>query len=522
VCHAWYWVANWVCQAWFWVAKWICLFWFWVAKWVCISWAVIIHLICSGDAGPVFLLTDGSVLLNENASGYGTHRWWRLAPDTNGSYAAGTWIRMADANVGRKYFAAGVLADGRLIVCGGEYSDASGSNQTDRTTSAEIYDPVANAWTVLSAPPGATQIGDAPCAVLADGRFLVGEIDNTNTFFFTPGVDTWAAGPAKQTSPAEESWVLMPEGTVLAPQAASAPSAEKFDPATNAWFGANQLSATIFEVSSAEVGPGILLTDGRAFFVGANSGRTALYTAGANATAAGTWAAGPNIPNRPGDSRAQGSKDGPGALLPGGKVLFAAAPLDGKLNSYLTPCSFYEFDGTSLVQVTDPPNADCATYFGRLLPLPSGEVLWCREDDDGIYLYLNTEPPNKGWRPVITNAPTVLVPGTTINVSGQQFNGLSQAQGYGDDYSAATNYPIVRIRHRQSGHIRYCHTSNHTTQVGGATVTSMGVATGAAIITTHVDLPSDLELGASDLVVVANGIPSDVLAVTVTTRDRDG
>jgi hypothetical protein len=36
----------------------------------------------------------------------------------------------------------------------------------------------------------------------------------------------------------------------------------------------------------------------------------------------------------------------------------------------------------------------------------------------------------------------------------------------------------------------------------------MGVATAAAIITTQVKTPMNLELGASELTVVANGIPS--------------
>jgi uncharacterized RmlC-like cupin family protein len=117
--------------------------------------------------------------------------------------------------------------------------------------------------------------------------------------------------------------------------------------------------------------------------------------------------------------------------------------------------------------------------------------------------------------------PNVLIPGATINVSGRQFNGMSQAVGYGDDYTAATNYPIVRIRNVQSGRIRYCRTANHTrVDASGNTVTSMGVATGAAIITTQVRLPTDLELGPSELFVVANGIPSQPAEVVV--RSRSG
>jgi hypothetical protein len=52
----------------------------------------------------------------------------------------------------------------------------------------------------------------------------------------------------------------------------------------------------------------------------------------------------------------------------------------------------------------------------------------------------------------------------------------------------------------------------------GNTVTSMGVATGATIITTQVALPADLEMGQSELFVVANGIPSDAAPVVVLPR----
>jgi hypothetical protein len=43
----------------------------------------------------------------------------------------------------------------------------------------------------------------------------------------------------------------------------------------------------------------------------------------------------------------------------------------------------------------------------------------------------------------------------------------------------------------------------------------MGVATGKRKVSTHFDVPSGIETGASSLVVVANGIPSKSVAVTV-------
>ena len=511
-CNAFYWVANWVCQGWYWLATWVCVAAYRVATWVCLAWHWFTHIRCSGNAGPVFLLTDGSILLNENAGGYGTHRWWKLLPDGNGNYS-GSWVQVADSNVARKYFASAVLADGRLLVCGGEYTDASGSQSQDEAVTAEIYDPLADSWTVLPSPPGATQIGDPPLAVLPDGRVLVGEIDDTTVFIFTPGPDTWTAGPAKGTRSSEESWVLMPDSTVVTVQTDASGNAEKYDVASNAWISAGTLPANIIDTASAEIGPGILLPDGRAFFVGANAGRTALYTSGTTSTAAGSWTVGPTIPTQPGDTNPLGSKDGPGALMPGGKVLFTAGPVDGSSGNFLAPSRFFEFDGTALARVRDAPNADCPTYQGRLLPLPNGQVLWAREDKDEMYAYTNTEAPLDAWRPVIDQCPRTLSPDATVTLTGRQFNGLSQAQGYGDDYSAATNYPLVRVRHLRSDAVRYCRTSDHS---------SMGVATGNLTVTTQVHVPADIRLGVSVLEVVANGIASPPCLVNVVEFDNRG
>src|SRR5438270_1055535 len=89
-------------------------------------------------ASTMLLLTDGTVLAFEANQG---KKCWRLAPNSTGSYVAGTWTELASMNNGREYFASAVLRDGRVIVAGGEYSDAGGN-----ADKAEIFDPVANTW----------------------------------------------------------------------------------------------------------------------------------------------------------------------------------------------------------------------------------------------------------------------------------------------------------------------------------------------------------------------------------------
>jgi hypothetical protein len=85
------------------------------------------------------------------------------------------------------------------------------------------------------------------------------------------------------------------------------------------------------------------------------------------------------------------------------------------------------------------------------------------------------------------------------------FNGLSQANAYGDDYQSATNYPLVRITITSTGHVFYCRTHGHS---------SMAVASPAKVLTKF-DVPSGIDTGAGELEVVANGIASTPVAVTV-------
>src|SRR5262249_50285437 len=70
-------------------------------------------------AGIAFLLTDGTVMVQgNNESDFAL-----LTPDKSGSYVKGTWKRIASLPSGYSpdAFASAVLADGRVIIEGGEY-----------------------------------------------------------------------------------------------------------------------------------------------------------------------------------------------------------------------------------------------------------------------------------------------------------------------------------------------------------------------------------------------------------------
>jgi hypothetical protein len=449
-------------------------------------------------ASTMLLMTDGSVMCQEQ----GGIRWKRLTPDIHGSYVNGTWSDLAPMHWTRRYYASAVLRDGRVIVCGGEYSNAGG--WTDKT---EMYNPQTDTWTEINSPPGWGGVGDAPCAVLPDGQFFLGHFSSTKTAIYDPVTNTWTAGPLKGSSSSEESWVLLPDDTVVTVRCNSSQRAEKYDPASNSWFSAGTLPVNIIEISSSEIGAGVLLNNGNAFFAGATN-HTAVYTPPAISTHQGVWVAGPDFPNHS-SGQTVGCKDTPSCLLTNGRVLIAAGPVDGNRDSWLTPTLFHQFDGTAITRVSDPPNATNVPYIGRMLLLPTGQVLFAAETNE-IYAYTYFSCPDVCWRPHITSAPWLVRRFFSYSLSGRLFNGLSQAVGYGDDASSATNYPLVRIRHLATGKVRYCRTFDHST---------MAVATGTAVVSTNFTVPGDIEEGVSELCVIANGISSPCVPVYVGSLD---
>jgi hypothetical protein len=155
----------------------------------------------------------------------------------------------------------------------------------------------------------------------------------------------------------------------------------------------------------------------------------------------------------------------------------------------------YEFDGSKFTAV--------GSEGGSPLLLPTGQVLMLGYTQA---LYTPSGQPQAAWAPHVTSVARRLIHGRTYKVSGTQFNGLSQAMSFGDEYQNATNYPLVRIMNKTSGHVFYAKTHDHST---------MGVATGSKLVSTFFDVPANIELGASVLQVVANGIGSPTVTVTV-------
>ena len=95
------------------------------------------------------------------------------------------------------------------------------------------------------------------------------------------------------------------------------------------------------QTSSREIGPAVLLPNGKCLFVGA-TGHTALYTMPSDPTQPGIWQAGPDFPTDVYGNQLE-AKDAPGCLMVNGKVLCVVAPHGDSDSGYPYGQQFFEY-----------------------------------------------------------------------------------------------------------------------------------------------------------------------------------
>lgn len=442
-----------------------------------------------------FQMTDGTVL----AQGFNCSDFWKLTPDITGSYVNGTWTQVASLPPGYApdATASAVLANGQLLIEGGEYSDCG--VVFSLTNQGAIFNPIANTWTTVTPPKGWNYIGDSPSTVLADGTYLIGNKLTKQMRKLDPTTMTWTTASSKGKSDfnAEEGWTLLASGSVLTADVKNAPNSEIYDATAKKpeWTTAGSTIVDLHSPSPfgcinygpkdklcyyppGEIGPAILRPDGTVFYTGSYTknngpGNTAIYD-----SLAGGWTVGPTFPN--GDN----AGDSFAVLLTDGNVL-----VEGDSGTS------YLWNGSTFTPGPYTP--------GSLMILPNGQVLIGGGTTE---VYTSSGTYQSAWQPTISSFPSSVNPGSTYSISGTQFNGLSQAGSFGDEFQFATNYPLVQITNSSTKHVFYARTHDHS---------SMGVATGTATVSTNFDVPSTIETGASTLVVIANGIPSAPVSITV-------
>jgi hypothetical protein len=449
------------------------------------------------------LLSDGSVLVHNSCE----QDWYKLTPDSSGSYINGTWskISLLPSGYAPLYFGSAVLPDGRLVIEGGEYN-ARTEHKCNAvwTTQGAIYDPLANTWTPIAPPSGWANIGDAWGGVLANGTYLQTSCCIKEQALLDPTTLTWTpTGAGKFDVPDEEPIAMIPGGNLLTVDAyvfqydATGTNSEIYDASTGTWSSAGSTVVPLWDYfpdanhASYEVGPAALRPDGTVFATGAyggGAGHTSIYN-----TKTGRWTPGPDFPGN------FDIADGPACTLPNGNVFMMASP-----GVFQTGARFLQWDGSQLAFDTAPnPFSGDSSYYGNMVMLPTGQVLFT--DFSTVAVYTPAGGPKAGWLPRVTSAPAKMSRGATYSIAGTQFNGVSQGCYYGDDYASATNFPIVRFTNQTTGHVFYGRTHGFS---------YMGVQY-PGIVSTEVDIPAGMETGVASMQVVASGIASPAVTVTI-------
>ena len=478
------------------------------------TWTKVTTPFPGGNPETALLLTDGTVLMHDQC----TPNWYRLTPDVNGSYVAGTWTLMAPLPAGYSplYYASSVLPDGRLIMNGGEYNGASCSSAF--TKLGALYDPVANSWTAVPPPSGWNSIGDAASVILPNGNYMLqnptSKLQAIATVAPLPATTvTWApTGSNKADTNDEEGWTPLTTGDLLTVDTnrsigANSP-AELYSPTTGAWSATGTAPSVLVDPNSHEIGPAVRRPDGSVFQSGSSScsaagcvGHTAIYDA-----TTGTWSAGPDFPAISGAD--YDVTDGPAAILPDGNVLVQASPAYSCGSAFCAPSHFFEFNGATLVRVNEPATAPMvAAYEGRLLVLPTGQILWSvGQSASDVEVYTPKGKPKAAWAPVVkTVSPTLVRGHDNYLLSGRRLQGVSNGAAYGDDAQMASNYPMVRIINTASGHVCFAHMHDYASSHASFDMPAVAPPV----------WEQPCETGASQLQAIVNGIASAGVAVTV-------
>lgn len=448
------------------------------------TWTPLVNPAPPGGTGTMELLSDGTVIMQQGGV---SKNWIKLTPDANGSYVNGTWSTIAPMGLERLYTATKTLQDGRIFVLGGEYTGPNGTQNF--ANSGEIYDPVANTWTPIPNFPRSA-FGDDPSAMLPDGRVLCGYISGPQTFIYSPFTNSWSQGPTKLNNDRsdEETWVKLPDDSILSYNVFSPQTAQRFDPALNQWIDSGTVPVQLETTAGKELGPAHLLPDGRVVFIGGTN-HNAIYTPSAIPGGTGSWAA---LPDTPGGI---GANDAPGCMMPNGHILYVAGDIS---TNFRPPSEMFEFDpiANTITKVTPAIiNLNVSAYVTRMLMLPSGQVLFTNGGNQ-LFVYDCDGGPQPSWAPTIS---TITSNGNNnFTLTGTQLNGISEGASYGDDAEMSTNYPIIRLKDA-NGLVTYARTFNWS---------STGVATGSKIVSTQFNLANGMPTGPFSIAVVANGISS--------------
>jgi N-acetylneuraminic acid mutarotase len=208
------------------------------------------------------LLANGEVLV---AGGAGRTVTGELASAELYNPTTNTWSSVGYLATARDHHTATLLANGKVLVAGGWAGPT--------LSSAELFDPLTNTWSLAS--PMGTARHSATATLLPSGKVLVagGADKNGNPLasaeLYDPISDSWSPAGSMATARSGQTATLLANGRVLVAGGDGTypigrlASAEVYDPATNTWSSAGSMAAARTNSTATLLGNGkVLLTGG--------------------------------------------------------------------------------------------------------------------------------------------------------------------------------------------------------------------------------------------------------------------
>src|SRR5262249_14885883 len=147
------------------------------------------------------------------------------------------WFSTGKMNVGRAFATTTVLADGTVLVAGGQGAGGGTLN------TVEVFDPTAGQWTLLPWALGTARYVHRP-PLLAHGKVMVlgglaGSAATPNAEIYDPAVQKWSAAAPMANGRYYFTATTLQTGSILVtggqPYATVGNTAEVYDPIANTW-----------------------------------------------------------------------------------------------------------------------------------------------------------------------------------------------------------------------------------------------------------------------------------------------
>lgn len=506
---------------------------------------------------------------NENYDGRYTEHWYRLFPILNAQgqldYVDAVWQIAAQLPTGYHPLAFGsaVLPDGRLIIEGGEYCDDHNFCSPDNR--GAIYTPLPppnDSWAAVGSAPLWMLIGGSSSVVLPSGTYMQADSKDypeTQTALLNATNLTWTLGAHTQGALPETGWTLLTNNKVLMVETHTENNQcvtqnflgyELYDPTSNQWTCGGSTPPLPLYLAQGygtdEIGAAVMMYNGSVLQFGGDDTHpsTGLYKVGND-----SWMAGAVPPTDPNTGKTLIQTDGPAVLEPDGNVLGIMSPWlcdqQPNCNGSCDPVSQCGKPGDcQAVEYTPSPDGSGIGSFqlltgqgrpqmctnhnssvpGHMLLLPNGQIMLSYYTTQiEIFNPANNSPISTIRPHIATQGPLTAPINVPTALFGFQFNGLSQANMFGDDYQAASNFPIVQISEVDANCmgavVSLVPTANDFVPYGSPQSNLPNSIQPANETGTYFTIPVGFQTGTYNLSVITNGIQSDnCITVNITSN----